>query len=96
MKLPRGAFRMGQRSAYYARAEFDGKVSFTRYVADPRDDGTLAAGPYDLVEGWRPTDGYVITRQETRKFIRRLIAAIEHAEAIEHASKLLRKGRRRG
>lgn len=91
MKLPKGAFTLGNRSAFTARGEHDGRVGVTQFVADPFDHGTAAAGPYDLIDGWRAINGWVITRQQARKFVRRLLAGIKEAEGAQRTRKIVRR-----
>jgi hypothetical protein len=90
MKLPRGAVQFGERSAFHARGELDGTVSFSRFIADPYDDDF---GPrrYNVVDGWRHVDGFTEKRAVVRKLARRLLSALDDAEKKEHGVKLARR-----
>ena len=86
MKLPRGAF---------SPKETPGVVFEVRAVADRVRVG-IWEQPGPAVEGHQPHPVWFVVdikRQTGRKLIRRLIAAIDRAEAYEHAAGIVRRTR---
>ena len=87
MKLPKGAFPVNGGGflplAWVVRPSphVFGKVEIMEW--------------YETLPGeWDRAAPHVLTRQEARKLVRRLLKAIDTAEALEHGAKLVRRGRR--
>lgn len=77
-------------AALEVSAEHDGKVGLTLYL----DRRLHVASLPPRSPQWQPVHGWVISRQEGRKLIRRLLDGIARAEALQHAAKLIREGHR--